>query len=221
MQFRQQALTKLQSPEGLDLPVRFARPQGWLALSVTVVAMAAASVWAVGGSVTSTVAAPAVLTHGQGSYLLQSPVAGQVTAVLARPGQRLAADAPVLAEEIFGPILPVIPYTRLDAPLAAINARSPALALYAFTRSKAAADRIIGSTRSGSVTVNDVVVFMANPNLPFGGVGASGMGAYHGRHSFEVFSHKRAVLRRSFALDASIRYPPFTQNKLALLRRMA
>lgn len=96
MQFRQQALAKLQSPEELDLPVRFARPQGWLVLSVTVVAMAAASVWAVTGSVASTVSAPAVLTHGQGSYVLQSPVAGQVTAVLARQGERLPARAPVL-----------------------------------------------------------------------------------------------------------------------------
>ncbi|WAZ25884.1 HlyD family efflux transporter periplasmic adaptor subunit [Streptomyces cinnabarinus] len=96
MQFRQQALAKLQSPEELDLPVRFARPQGWLVLSVTVVVMAAASVWAVTGSVTSTVGAPAILTHGQGSYLLQSPVAGQVTAVLAEQGERLPADAPVL-----------------------------------------------------------------------------------------------------------------------------
>ncbi|CCK25415.1 secreted protein [Streptomyces davaonensis JCM 4913] len=96
MQFRQQALAKLQSPEELDLPVRFARPQGWLALSVTVVVMAAASVWAVTGSVTSTVGAPAILTHGQGSYLLQSPVAGQVTAVLAEQGERLPADSPVL-----------------------------------------------------------------------------------------------------------------------------
>ncbi len=97
MQFRQQALAKLQSPEELDLPVRFARPQGWLVLSVTVVAMAAASVWAVTGSVASTVSAPAILTHGQGSYLLQSPVAGQVTAVLAQAGpSRLPADSPVL-----------------------------------------------------------------------------------------------------------------------------
>ncbi|MEU3982060.1 HlyD family efflux transporter periplasmic adaptor subunit [Streptomyces sp. NPDC026672] len=96
MQFRQQALAKLQSPEELDLPVRLARPQGWLALSVTVVVMAAASVWAVTGSVASTVSAPAILTHGQGSYVLQSPVAGQVTAVLAEQGERLAADAPVL-----------------------------------------------------------------------------------------------------------------------------
>ncbi|WP_282700630.1 HlyD family efflux transporter periplasmic adaptor subunit [Streptomyces sp. CC219B] len=96
MQFRQQALARLQSPEELDLPVRFARPQGWLTLAVTVAVMAAASVWAVTGSVTSTVGAPAVLTHGQGSYLLQSPVAGQVTAVLAEQGQRLPADSPVL-----------------------------------------------------------------------------------------------------------------------------
>ncbi|MEV5383921.1 HlyD family efflux transporter periplasmic adaptor subunit [Streptomyces sp. NPDC052721] len=96
MQFRQQALAKLQSPEELDLPVRLARPQGWLALGVTVVVMAAASVWAVTGSVASTVSAPAILTHGQGSYLLQSPVAGQVTAVLARQGDRLPANAPVV-----------------------------------------------------------------------------------------------------------------------------
>jgi len=96
VQFRQQALAKLQSPEDLDLPVRFARPQGWLALSVTVVVMAAASVWAVTGSVASTVGAPAILTHGQGSYILQSPVAGQVTAVLAKQGEQLPANSPVL-----------------------------------------------------------------------------------------------------------------------------
>ncbi|WRZ88799.1 HlyD family efflux transporter periplasmic adaptor subunit [Streptomyces sp. NBC_01007] len=96
MQFRQQALARLRSPEELDLPVRFARPQGWLVLSVTVVAMAAASVWAVTGTVASAVGAPAVLTHAEGSYILQSPVAGQVTAVLAKEGERLPANAPVL-----------------------------------------------------------------------------------------------------------------------------
>lgn len=95
MQFRQQALAKLQSPEELDLPVRFARPQGWLALSVTVVVMAAASVWAVTGTVASTVSAPAVLTHGEGSYILQSP-SRQVTEVVAQEGERLPANAPVL-----------------------------------------------------------------------------------------------------------------------------
>ncbi|MFE4857729.1 HlyD family efflux transporter periplasmic adaptor subunit [Streptomyces sp. NPDC056670] len=96
MQFRQQALSKLQSPEELDLPVRFARPQGRLVLFVTVVVMAAAAFWAVTGSVSSTIDAPGILTHAQGSYVLQSPVAGQVTGVFAKEGQTLPADAPLL-----------------------------------------------------------------------------------------------------------------------------
>lgn len=96
MQFRQQALSKLQSPEELDVPVRYARPQGLLVLTITLVVMAAASVWVVTGSVASSIRAPGILTHGQGSYVLQSPVTGQVTRVLAEEGKRLAAGAPVL-----------------------------------------------------------------------------------------------------------------------------
>ena len=96
MQFRQQALSKLQSGDDIDLPVRFARPQGWLVLTVTVLVMAAASVWAVTGTVSSTLTAPGLLTHAQGGYVLQSPVAGQVTEVLAKEGDRVAADTPLL-----------------------------------------------------------------------------------------------------------------------------
>ncbi|MCX4820745.1 HlyD family efflux transporter periplasmic adaptor subunit [Streptomyces sp. NBC_01142] len=96
MQFRQQALSKLQSPEEIDLPVRFARPQGWFVLTVTVVVMIAASVWAVTGTVSSTLGAPGILTHAQGSYVLQSPVAGQVTDVLAEEGKRVPANTPLL-----------------------------------------------------------------------------------------------------------------------------
>jgi multidrug efflux pump subunit AcrA (membrane-fusion protein) len=96
VQFRQKALAKLQSPEELDLPVRFARPQGWLVLSITIVVMAGASFWAFTGSISSKLSAPGILTHGQGSYVLQSPVAGQVTQVLAEQGEQLAADAPLL-----------------------------------------------------------------------------------------------------------------------------
>ncbi|MFG2288442.1 HlyD family efflux transporter periplasmic adaptor subunit [Streptomyces sp. NPDC048595] len=96
MQFRQQALSKLQSPEEIDLPVRFARPQGWLVLIVTVLVVIAAAVWAVTGTVSATLGAPGILTYGQGSYILQSPVAGQVTAVFAEEGQRVAAGSPVL-----------------------------------------------------------------------------------------------------------------------------
>jgi hypothetical protein len=96
VQFRQQALSKLQSPEEIDLPVRYARPRGGLVLAVTVLAMLAGAGWAVTGTVSSTIAAPGILTHAQGSYVLQSPVAGQVTGVLAEEGQRVAADAPLL-----------------------------------------------------------------------------------------------------------------------------
>lgn len=96
MQFRQQALSKLQSPEQLDLPVRFARPQGLLVLSITVAVMAAACFWAVTGTVATTLSAPGILTHAKGSYVLQSPVAGQITEVLADEGEILPADAPLL-----------------------------------------------------------------------------------------------------------------------------
>jgi biotin carboxyl carrier protein len=96
VQFRQQALSKLQSPEEIDLPVRYARPRGGLVLAVTVAAMIAAGLWAVTGTVSSTVDASGILTHARGSYVLQSPVAGQVTDVLAEEGQRVAANAPLL-----------------------------------------------------------------------------------------------------------------------------
>lgn len=96
MQFRQKALSKLQSPEELDVPVRFARPQGRLVLLVTVVVMAAAAFWSVTGTVSSKLEAPGVLTHGKGSYLLQSPFAGQVTEVLAEEGDMVRADQPLV-----------------------------------------------------------------------------------------------------------------------------
>ncbi|MET9954044.1 HlyD family efflux transporter periplasmic adaptor subunit [Streptomyces sp. NPDC006339] len=95
MQFRQKALSKLQSPEELDLPVRFARPQGRLVLVVTVLFMAAAGVWAFTGTVTSKLSAPGILTRAEGRYLLQSPVAGQVTEILVSEGARVSADQPL------------------------------------------------------------------------------------------------------------------------------
>ncbi|MFH8385811.1 hypothetical protein ACH4E7_33615 [Kitasatospora sp. NPDC018058] len=97
MKFRQRALAKLQSPEEIAVPVRFARPQGWLVLTVTVVVMSAAAFWAVTGSVSPRLSAPGVLTHPEGSYVLQSPVAGQVTAVFADEGDWLPSNVPLLS----------------------------------------------------------------------------------------------------------------------------
>ncbi|MFI1091132.1 hypothetical protein [Streptomyces sp. NPDC020917] len=96
MEFRQKALDRLRSPDELDLPVRLARPQGWLALAVSVAVLAAAGVWAVTGTVTDKLTAAGVLTRTEGSYVLQSPVAGQVVQVRAKPGDTLPAGAPLL-----------------------------------------------------------------------------------------------------------------------------
>lgn len=97
MQFRQKALAKVQSPDELDIPVRLARPQGRFVLAVTMIVVAVAGFWAVTGTVSSTMSAPGILTHAEGSYVLQSPVAGQVTAVFANEGDTLRSGAPLLA----------------------------------------------------------------------------------------------------------------------------
>lgn len=133
----------------------------------------------------------------------------------------VTSDSAVMTEEIFGPILPIIAYRDLAERLARIRSRPAPLALYAFTGDSAVADHIIAATQSGTVAVNDTVVFMANPALPFGGVGSSGMGSCHGKYSFDAFSRPRAILKRGFALDSSLRYPPFNARKLAWLRRFA
>jgi acyl-CoA reductase-like NAD-dependent aldehyde dehydrogenase len=132
----------------------------------------------------------------------------------------VSADAPVMQEEIFGPILPVLRVRDLDEAIGFVNARPRPLALYAFSQSRDACRRVIEQTQSGSVCINDGVLQLAVPGLPFGGIGPSGMGAYHGRHTFETFSHRKAVLTRSTRLDLSLRYPPYNDRKLRWLRRL-
>ena len=127
--------------------------------------------------------------------------------------------APVMQEEIFGPILPVIEYANLDEALALLRDRPVPLALYLFTHDRVTRERVLADTRSGGVCINDTVVHMVGKHLPFGGLGASGMGAYHGKASFECFSHRRSVLRRSTRLDAKFRYPP-PKSSLAALKRI-
>ena len=120
----------------------------------------------------------------------------------------VSPDAPVMQEEIFGPILPVLEFDRLDEALALLRDRPTPLALYLFTADRATETRVLAEARSGGVCVNDVVSHMLGTRLPFGGLGDSGMGAYHGRTGFEAFSHQRAVLRRGTGLDLPFRYPP-------------
>lgn len=113
----------------------------------------------------------------------------------------VAPDAPVMHEEIFGPILPIVRVPDLDAALAHIRAGDKPLALYAFTNDKTTRQRFIDETSSGAIGFNVAVVQLSAPELPFGGVGASGMGAYHGRRSVELFSHLKPVLTKRFWPD--------------------
>ncbi len=128
-------------------------------------------------------------------------------------------DAPIMNEEIFGPILPVIDFDFLDDALNLLRERPVPLALYLFTRDRVIQKRVVDGARSGGVCLNDVVMQIVNTQLPFGGLGESGMGAYHGKASFDCFTHQRSVLRRGFAFDHRLRYPP-PRVQLTKLKRV-
>ena len=130
-----------------------------------------------------------------------------------------AADA-AMGEEIFGPVLPVLTYRTLDEAVAFVESPPRPLALYLFTRSRENKKRVLARCRFGGGCINDTVVHLTNEHLPFGGVGESGMGAYHGRRGFEEFSHLRGVMDRALRPDLPVKYRPFGAHTLALLRRL-
>ena len=121
------------------------------------------------------------------------------------------ADRPALQQEIFGPVLPVIEYAELSSVIAYINARPKPLALYLFSSSSRVQQRVLTETSSGGCSINDVMMQIANKSLPFGGVGSSGIGAYHGRVGFNSLSHSKAVAHKSVYFDAPVRYPPYSE----------
>lgn len=131
-----------------------------------------------------------------------------------------AQDSSVMQEEIFGPILPIVTVDSIEQAPSLINQRSKPLAMYIYSKNKAFQDDMLTKCSAGSVAVNDGFMFMINPELPFGGVGNSGMGAYHGRHGFDNLSHLKSVMRRSFWFDAPVRYPPFSKTKFKLLKKL-
>jgi aldehyde dehydrogenase (NAD+) len=126
----------------------------------------------------------------------------------------------VMRDEIFGPILPVIAVPSVPAAVAFVNRHPKPLALYFFSTSKAAQELVIGGTSAGGTTINHVWLHVGVPALPFGGVGESGMGAFHGRHSFETFSHKRGVLKKSTLKDLPLIFPPYAPWKQRWLKRL-
>lgn len=125
----------------------------------------------------------------------------------------------VMQEEIFGPILPVLEYETLDEAIAQINARPKPLALYLFSKNPAAQAKVLRETTSGGVCLNDTVLQVAVSGLPFGGVGESGMGSYHGKASFDTFSHRRSVLSRPFQFTLNWRFAPYG-DRISFLKRI-
>jgi aldehyde dehydrogenase (NAD+) len=130
------------------------------------------------------------------------------------------AGSALMSDEIFGPILPVLVVDDVDAAVRFVNERPHPLALYVFSDSAATCERVVERTRSGGVTVNHTLLHVAVPELPFGGVGASGFGAYHGRAGFERFSHQRSVLTKNIRPDPPVMYPPYKRWKDVILRRV-
>ncbi len=128
-------------------------------------------------------------------------------------------DSPLMREEIFGPLLPVLPYRTLEEAMAQVASLPKPLALYLFSQSRETRRRVLTEIPFGGGCVNDVVVHMASCRMPFGGVGQSGMGAYHGKASFQAFSQAQSLLYRGRGPDVPLRYPPYG-NKLPWIRRL-
>ena len=126
-------------------------------------------------------------------------------------------DDPIMQEEIFGPFLPVMEFDDLDKVISFINSRPKPLAFYYFSTNSRKQKEILTKTTSGGGCINDVLMHIANDHLPFGGVGNSGIGSYHGKYSFEVFSHSRSILKKANFIDVPIRYAPYG-NKIKLLK---
>lgn len=129
-------------------------------------------------------------------------------------------DSRIMAEEIFGPILPIIPVSSVDEAVTFVTERPHPLALYVFSERKNVVERVINETTAGGVTVNGTLLHLTNPNLPFGGVGESGMGGYHGESGVRLFQHQKPVLSRGTRIDPKIAYPPYTEKKLKLFRKI-
>jgi len=125
---------------------------------------------------------------------------------------QVSPNSKIMSEEIFGPILPILEYEQISEAIAFINAQPKPLALYLFSSNKKNQAQILQEISFGGGCLNDIIMHLGNPELPFGGVGNSGMGNYHGKASFDTFSHRKSILKNSFRFDLKWRYPPYTMT---------
>jgi len=131
----------------------------------------------------------------------------------------ISFESPVMQEEIFGPLLPLITFTDLQWAIEQISIRPKPLALYLFTKNAAVERKMMSELSFGGGCINDTVVHLATPFMPFGGAGASGMGCYHGEQSFYTFSRKKSIMKKSLLIDLPMRYHPYSEKKLSLIKR--
>ncbi len=127
-------------------------------------------------------------------------------------------DCPIMQEEIFGPVLPVLTYENLQEVLDFVSARPKPLALYLFTRDKATEQTVLNRLSFGGGCVNDTIIHLATSHMGFGGVGNSGMGSYHGKYSFDTFTHTKSIVKKATWLDLPMRYHPYTKSNEKLMR---
>ena len=131
----------------------------------------------------------------------------------------VSPDSPVMQEEIFGPILPMLTFERLDEAIELIRSREKPLALYLFTRDRTAERRVLDACAFGGGCINDTIIHLATTHMPFGGVGSSGMGSYHGKKSFDTFTHTRSIVKKSLRIDLPMRYHPYSEKKLSIVKK--
>ena len=131
----------------------------------------------------------------------------------------VTSSDPIMNQEIFGPVLPIMTYKNVDEAINFVNQREKPLAFYIFSENNAYAEKVLSETSGGGGCVNDTLMHLGNVNLPFGGVGESGIGAYHGGSSFDTFSHKKSVHKKSTITDLKIRYAPY-KNNLPILKKL-
>ncbi len=129
-------------------------------------------------------------------------------------------DSPIMQEEIFGPVLPLLTYKTLNEAVEFVRSRPKPLALYLFTKDKIAREKIFRELSFGGGCVNDTLIHVASSYLPFGGVGYSGMGSYHGKASFDTFTHYKSIVDKGIRPDPSLRYRPYTPNKVRWLKKL-
>lgn len=131
----------------------------------------------------------------------------------------IKSNSKIMEEEIFGPILPVLEFNNINQVISYINEKEKPLALYYFSESNNNIENILNKTTAGGVTINDTIIHVASSYLPFGGVGNSGVGSYHGKASFDTFTHRKSVIKRGTFIDINIRYAPY-KKKITIIKKL-